>query len=975
VAPHLPEHVRMRVSTSLSVLAALLAGCTDSDRDRVPGQTQFESAPPGAGGFSADGSGGKADAPGDAGAASPPPTTSGRTVQETDLYRLEGNRLYYLNAYRGLMVFDVTNPDQPALLGRSPIFGDPVDMIVRNGVAIVVVGDWFGTMDDGTPFHGSIVRGLDATDPRHIRVLGEARLGGWVRDDRVVGDVIYAVSEDYGWWYGWDTRAAVDGVSSAARPSVIVSSVSFANGRIAQVDKVQFEGFSGVFNVTPNAIMLASDASTATSSPGTPFVYTAKTRLLYLDISDPGGAIAQRGAVTVDGAVNGWGADNGRWNLDFADGKTAHVVGRASNYDDGYVLSTVDFANPGAPALASVLRIPNSGWSAAARFDTGRLYLSPQTGWYNGSSSTPLQVYDLTDPRAPRLAGTAQLPGMVWNILPAPSSRIFALGNGAPVAGQGDPVSVHYLDVTDPAAPRLLGTSTFGQGWAWTPAAGTFKAFTMDAASGLVVVPFAGWDLLGRGYNNGLQLIEFTPTSVTTAGAARTKGWVERGIFVGNRLVSLSPQSLAVVDYSAPMAPRVVSELTLARNVVTAQPTGATIAEVSSDWWGNDTSSSQVRVLPIDNAEETSDAVSAPTVNVDGVGAQVFTNGRTTYVVTSVPTDATCAGYSCTVRAQQVQVVDLAGGGAVLRGKIRLPTDPWGRYGGWGGFWWWDWWWGNEVVQVGSDVLAFRRWQPQYTAGGAYLETQTLLYVVDLANPDAPKLASVVVQTDPQAWWGNMKVVGDTLYTTHYEWVDAPDNHGWVRYYLDSVDLSDRAHPRIGAKVNVPGLLIGGDASDPSVIYTIDYRWNGDSTTNDLDVLRIRGSRATLLSQTSINGWVGSTFIVGTQAYLSAQEYRQDGRGTVNLHAIDLSNPSHPRDRIASEHGWGWLLGVAGDRALVTSGWWGGAIDIYRLRAGGAPQFEQTVRTNGWGVNSVSRQGQTLFLSSGYWGVQTVALQ
>lgn len=38
--------------------------------------------------------------------------------------------------------------------------------------------------------------------------------------------------------------------------------------------------------------------------------------------------------------------------------------------------------------------------------------------------------------------------------------------------------------------------------------------------------------------------------------------------------------------------------------------------------------------------------------------------------------------------------------------------------------------------------------------------------------------------------------------------------------------------------------------------------------------------------------------------------------------AIDLSNPSHPRDRIASEHGWGWL-----------------------------------------------------FLSSGYWGVQTIALQ
>jgi hypothetical protein len=94
------------------------------------------------------------------------------------------------------------------------------------------------------------------------------------------------------------------------------------------------------------------------------------------------------------------------------------------------------------------------------------------------------------------------------------------------------------------------------------------------------------------------------------------------------------------------------------------------------------------------------------------------------------------------------------------------------------------------------------------------------------------------------------------LYTTHYEWVDAPDSRqGWVRYYLDAVDLTDRAHPRIGARVNVPGLLVGGDASDPSVVYTIDYRWNDGTSINDLDVLRIQGGAATLLSQTPIDGW------------------------------------------------------------------------------------------------------------------------
>ena len=45
---------------------------------------------------------------------------------------------------------------------------------------------------------------------------------------------------------------------------MIVSSVSFANNVIQSVGKVTFPGFTGVFNVTPNAIMLAHDAPVVT---------------------------------------------------------------------------------------------------------------------------------------------------------------------------------------------------------------------------------------------------------------------------------------------------------------------------------------------------------------------------------------------------------------------------------------------------------------------------------------------------------------------------------------------------------------------------------------------------------------------------------------------------------------------------------------------------------------------------------------
>src|SRR5262249_50807755 len=145
---------------------------------------------------------------------------------------------------------------------------------------------------------------------------------------------------------------------------------------------------------------------------------------------------------------------------------------------------------------------------------------------------------------------------------------------------------------------------TFGEGWAWTPAAGTFKAFTKDDTQGLVVLPFSGWSDKFDTYNNGLQLIEFTPSALRTSGAAKTKGWVERGIFVKNRLVSLSDLALSVVDYSVRDTPKVIAELTLARNVIDAKPNGGTIAQLSTDWWGNDIDHSELRVLPIDQAEE-----------------------------------------------------------------------------------------------------------------------------------------------------------------------------------------------------------------------------------------------------------------------------------------------------------------------------------------------------------------------------------
>ena len=61
-----------------------------------------------------------------------------------------------------------------------------------------------------------------------------------------------------------------------------------------------------------------------------------------------------------------------------------------------------------------------------------------------------------------------------------------------------------------------------------------------------------------------------------------------------------------------------------------------------------------------------------------------------------------------------------------------------------------------------------------------------------------------------------------------------------MKYYLDEVDLTNRATPRIGQKINVPGELVGASSTDPTILYTIDYRWDSNSNPrNDLDVVQI----------------------------------------------------------------------------------------------------------------------------------------
>jgi hypothetical protein len=89
-----------------------------------------------------------------------------------------------------------------------------------------------------------------------------------------------------------------------------------------------------------------------------------------------------------------------------------------------------------------------------------------------------------------------------------------------------------------------------------------------------------------------------------------------------------------------------------------------------------------------------------------------------------------------------------------------------------------------------------------------------------------------------------------------------------------------------------------------------------------------------------------------------------------------MNDPSNPVDTAsAAQGGWGWLMDVQGDRAFISSGWGNNGIDIYKLAPATPPKFDQFVRTLGWSPSSLKRQDNTVYVATGYWGVQAITLQ
>jgi hypothetical protein len=785
----------------------------------------------------------------DAGAAGAPSASEGdnasaqRAVQEADIIKVDGNRLYALSKFGGLAVVDITNPDQMKLLGRKRIDGMPFEMYVQNGRAFVMLNEFGRWVQDATSVYGQWVQtseilAFDVTNPAAIAEVSHFDVPGTIADSRMVGEAAYVVTYENGYCWGCQTT-----------PATIVTSFNMA-GAIAKSDQLVFSSPNQNYSAWQRSVS-ATNERLYIAGPEwnwSPNSTTARSVIQVVDITDPTGKLKKGADVPVAGQINS------RWQMD----EYAGVLRVVSQFGNGWVgpngtinprvqTFTVTSASQITPLGSTELILPMPEQLRSVRFDGVRGYA------ITAQRTDPLFTIDLSNPALPKQAGELAMPGWIFHMEPR-GDRLIGFGYDDTAMGQAN-LAVSLFDVSDLAAPTMLKRVSFGSGWSQLPEDQDriHKAVRILDEQGLILVPFASYGRWNNekceGPQSGIQLIDFSRDDLGLRGIAPQWGMPRRAFVANGRLLAMSDRNVTSFDIASRDVPVKTGEIDLSNPAYRLAELPNHVASITNDWWSGEV---LLSLTPKGNADDAavtgkvSLASLAPPSQIYCNGkagwaswyeARLFANGNNVYVTVPVYT------YDSKVRGGKLiaAAIDVSNPmKPVIAGKAEMlftEHDASKGYGGWyGGFWdGWAFWSfysgmqgslvgsGQAVVQLGAKLAYIEvdnePFEIKKSDGSSRWESKIhrRLHVVDFGAPAQPKthaleLADSLGASPLHLWNG-------TVLTSR--WVQSTKNPDKVRFFVDRVDLNGQT-PVLLSSINTPGSLLLADEVSSRLV-TTDY--------------------------------------------------------------------------------------------------------------------------------------------------------
>lgn len=481
-----------------------------------------------------------------------------RTIEESDIYRLDGDWLYVLNAESGLNIIDVSSPRQPELAGRMLIGGNPGELYVRESAVYILfeqLAEPCDLPDDYDISYGIGHSELVTVDgaPSDPTEVGRLCMPGVVLASRLVGDILYVVANEEGWSNrdaSWDTWLVSYDVSDPRE--------------VTLVDFMEIEGRCQEVHVTTTAIYLAQPTTYYDPETGE----DDGTAIRYVDIADPEGTMVERGEIAVAGAPMG------RFHMDEEDTTFRIVTYARSSMSTN--LHVIDVSSPDdLQVMSAIVGLAPGEELHASFFEGEKVYivtwLPPPPEWNDDWWGDPLWIISLEDPTDPEVLGELELPGWSDFVFPI-GDRLLGVGRGE--GGEG--VGMALFDISQPRNPELLRRIEFGSADASSEATVDFRGVRLIepgrlAPHGIAAIPWDDTFVSFHGCEEPghfLRLVDIEPSDLVERANLELRATGRRTFPIGDRLYVVDDQDVTTLDVEDTSTPVVTETIEVGDGVV-----------------------------------------------------------------------------------------------------------------------------------------------------------------------------------------------------------------------------------------------------------------------------------------------------------------------------------------------------------------------------------------------------------------------
>lgn len=379
-------------------------------------------------------------------------------TEETDLWKIEGTKIYFFNQLRGLQVIDTSRPEEPEVSSslRLPAVGE--EMFLAGPGQVVLLAR-------STSADAAITR-VHLVDASAVaaRIESTVDLPGWYVESRRIGDRLVVVTQD------WQ-------LSGSWRPVATISVLRLAPGVLRREAQQSLDLQASVVGLGADYFWVAGSGRDS---------WEQRELLLY-PLSGLGGLSGRR-QLQLGGAVYDKFKVHQKGDALFA------VTQRwTHSWQSVISLESYDLAAPDGPRLSKNLELVRDESLHATRFDGDRAYV------VTFEQVDPLWVIDLAEPADPQIVAELEVPG--WSTYLEPLG-----GYLAAVGVEEGRVTASLFDVRDASKPTLASRVTVGGQYAWSEALWSEKAVAILREQGLMLLPFQSYR--AGALSAGVQLLD-----------------------------------------------------------------------------------------------------------------------------------------------------------------------------------------------------------------------------------------------------------------------------------------------------------------------------------------------------------------------------------------------------------------------------------------------------------------------------------